>query len=155
MRRGILDVLERVRSLAVDRVVADDQVLVGHPEWNSADVLDEQADQAGPDHVPANDEACASELPADLDTIAGNTTTGREGGEGNRALAGREDTDEEATADTGDQVSVEDAENVINGPEEGQALAKDVHCAPWNAAGNHADDDSTPASDDTYASQSA
>jgi hypothetical protein len=155
LRSGILDILESVRSLAVNRVVTDNQVLVRHTQRNSADILDEDADQARPHDVPADNEACTSKLPTDLDTIASNATTRGDGRKSDRALSGRENTNEEATADTSDHVSVEDAEHVVDSPEEGESLAENVHGHPWNAARSDANDDGSPTSDNTYTAQLA
>jgi hypothetical protein len=112
-------------------------------------MLDKQADQASPDNVPANDEACTSKLPADLDTMASNATTGGEGRKSNRALARCKDTDEEATADTSDHMGVNNAEDIVNGPEAGESLAENVHGNPGNASGHNTNNDSPPASNHT------
>jgi len=150
LRCGVLDILECISGLAVDGIVTNYQVLFGHPERNSAHILNEKADQAGPDNIPANDEEGTGKLPADLFTVAGNTTTGGDGCKCDNAFAGGEDTDEETTADTGNQMGVEDAEDVVDCLEERKSLAGNVHRQPRHATGNDTDDDGSPTSDNTW-----
>ena len=69
-------VFESVRLLAVDGVVADFKLLVGHAEGDAADVFDEAHDEGGPDNVPADNKESSDDLETDLAAIAGNRTSG-------------------------------------------------------------------------------
>lgn len=46
---------EHVCGFAVDHVVTCEELLLGHAERDSADVLDEAHYEGGPDYVPADD----------------------------------------------------------------------------------------------------
>uniref|UniRef100_J3L690 Uncharacterized protein n=1 Tax=Oryza brachyantha TaxID=4533 RepID=J3L690_ORYBR len=59
---------ERVGLLAVDGVVADGELLVGHPERH--DGADDEADDAGDRHVPGDDEERAGHLLPELGAAA-------------------------------------------------------------------------------------
>lgn len=105
-----IHVLEKaVRRLAVNRVVADEHVVLGHAKRDSADVLDEQHDQARPDQVPANDEEGANNLDPDLSTVVVNGTTGVCETESQATFTSGKDSGQETTKDGSDQVSVRDS----------------------------------------------
>lgn len=133
----------------MDGIVTSKEFLLGHAEWDTADVLDEQADQAGDDDIPSDNEAEGGELFADLCAVTSDGTTGGDGGEGQAALCGSEDSDKETTDETGDQMGVEDAQDVIDLLEELDFLAENVHGEPWNGSGEDTNDDGTPTSDET------
>lgn len=110
---------ESVGLLAVHGVVADDELLLGHPERNHS--LYGKADDGGDGDVPAGDEQSADDLLEELDAagVAVEATTGvgdgeEEGAEGGLGKeAGREAADE-----SGDGVGVEDAEGIVDVLEE-------------------------------------
>lgn len=81
-------VLKSVGFFAVDGEIADFETGVVHAEGDAADVFDEDHDQACPDYVPADDEAGACDLDADLAAVAGDGATGVGDAEGGAALFG-------------------------------------------------------------------
>ena len=55
-------VLERVGFFAVDGKVTFSELVLGHTQGDTADVLDENHDQRSPDDVPADDEQSTDDL---------------------------------------------------------------------------------------------
>lgn len=113
--RGTSHVLEEaVRALAVNGGVADQHVLLAHAQRHAADVLDEEHDERGPDGVPADDEQGADDLKPDLLAVAVDCTSGVGVAETGDAVDGGEETGQETTEDTGDEVSVRDSWKMLD-----------------------------------------
>ena len=59
-----------VCGFAVDRIIASQQLGLGHPQWDSQCVFDEAHDERCPHDVPSDDEERAVELHVDLLSVA-------------------------------------------------------------------------------------
>lgn len=137
---------QRVRLLPVHGVVADGELLLGHPEGNHG--ADGEADEAGDHHVPADDEEGAGHLADELEAAA---AAGVEGaaGVGDGEEEGAEDgLGEEARGgaaeESGDGVGVEDAQGVVHLLQEARPLVHHHHREPRDAAGEDAHHDRRP-----------
>ena len=96
------------------RVVSDRELLLGEAQGNAEDVFDEHHDERSPDHVPADDEHPARDLVADLHSVSLDGATGVGQPERGAARDGGEDTRRAAAEEAGDEVGVEDAEDVVD-----------------------------------------
>jgi hypothetical protein len=47
----------------MNRIITDEQVLIGHAEGHTEDVFDKVKDERGPDDVPSNNEQSTNDLP--------------------------------------------------------------------------------------------
>src|SRR5277367_623425 len=54
--------VESVRFLAVDGIVADNEIGLRHAKWDAEGVLDEEEDGACPERIPADDEQRSHQL---------------------------------------------------------------------------------------------
>lgn len=129
---------ERVGLLAVDGVVADLELVVGHAERDEE--VDGEADEGGDGDVPGDDEEATGDLLAELGA-AGAAVEGAPGvGDGEEEVAEGglgEEAGEEAAEEAGDAVGVEDAEGVVDALQDLGALVEDHHGVPRDAAGEH------------------
>ena len=139
---------KHIRLLAVHGVIANQQLLVRHAQRDAQDVLDKAHDQARPHDVPANDEHGTCNLVADLDAVPGDSAAGV--CERERLAAGDcgEDTRGASADDPGDEMGVENTQDVIDGAHERNFFAEYVHGEPRDGARPEAHGDGTPARDD-------
>lgn len=139
---------KHVCFLAVHGIITNQQLLVRHAQRDAQDVFDEVHDQARPHDIPANDEHGARNLIPDLDAVSRNRTAGVREGEGLGAGYGGEDTSGAAADETGDEMGVEDTEDVVDGAHERHLLAEYVHGEPRHGARPETHGDGTPARHD-------
>jgi hypothetical protein len=130
--RQIRVVAESIGRFSVDRIVTNHAVLVRHAKWDTADVLDEAHDEGGDDlinmlvnfltpsrrrntyDIPSDDEHGTCKLPSHLLWVTCNCSTRRSESESSTSFGGREDTDQETTGNTGDQMGMEDFLGMIS-----------------------------------------
>lgn len=96
------------------RVVAQHQILLRHPQWDPQHIFDEGHDQRRPHHVPADDEHGARDLIPDLDAVALDGAAGVRDAECRTAGDGGEDTSGTTADHAGDEMGVENTEDVIH-----------------------------------------
>ena len=143
-------VVEAVGFLAVDGVVADEELFVGHAQGDAADVFDEAQNQRGPNEIPADDEEGADDLQPDLFAVAVDGAARVGQAEGRAGVGVGEDSHEEAAEETGDHVRVRDAEGVVDVVgEQAPSFADDVHGEPWDRSRAEAEEDRGPAGNHT------
>ena len=136
---------QRVRFLAVHCVVADQQLLLRHPQRQHHP--HHKAYYGSHHRVPPDDEGSAGELLQDLDTARAAVYGAAGVGDGEEEAAELrlgEDAGEDAAEVAGDGVGVEDAESVVDVVEKSPALVEDHHGEPWDAAGENAHDYGRP-----------
>ena len=121
---------KNVCGFAVDRIIAGQQLGLGHPQGDPQHVLDEAHDERRPHDVPCDDEERAVELQVDLLSVALDGAAGVADTESGASFDGCEETDAHSADETGDAVSVEDAEGVVDLAEVGDLLAHYVHGSP-------------------------
>lgn len=139
---------EHVRLLAMHGVIAHLELGLAHAQGHAEHIFDETHDQARPDDVPADDEHGARDLVGDLDAVALDGAARVGEAEGGAAGDGGEDARGAAADEAGDEVGVEDAEDVVDVAHEGDFFGEDVHAQPGHAAGAEAEGDGAPAGDD-------
>nr|ACN27883.1 unknown [Zea mays] len=128
---------ERVRLLAMDGVVADLELVLGHAQRD--DGVDGDADDGGDGHVPSDDEERARQLLAELRAVAVEGALGVGDRQEERAQGGvGEEPREQAAQEPRHAVRVDDAQRVVHVLQQPGPLVQDHHRVPRHAAGQHA-----------------
>ena len=96
MKHCRASIIPHIRAFPVNRVIANQQLLLAHAQWNAQGIFDKQQNRRCPEDVPSNDEQGARDLPADLLAITCDCSAGGEGRKGETAFCRSEDADEEA-----------------------------------------------------------
>ena len=129
-------------------IIPNSELLVGESEGHAEDVFNEHHDQRSPDHVPANDEHGTCDLVADLHSIALDGATGVQEPECGAARDRGKNARGAAAEEAGDEMGVENAEDVVDGAHECDFLAENVHAEPGHGARPESNADGGPAGDD-------
>lgn len=148
----------------VHSIVTDNALLVGHAERDAEDELDKGHNGRSPEDVPANDKESTDDLDPDLASIIVDSTTCRGNAKGAGTTLGGKYTGEEATDNSGNEMGMEDVEDIIDVLERRNVALTQVEgdlralieldslvrkAYPWDGAGEGSEDNGTPASDET------